>query len=432
MAASSPQARIVAPQLGLAASCRAVLDALPSWFGIPESNDEYVSFVQTHPTWSAVDDKGAVIGVLAPMRHAASAEIYLIAVLPEWHRHGVGRSLVAAFEAAAAADGVRLLQVKTLGPSHPDEGYARTRSFYEALGYAPLEEFHDLWPDNPALIMVKPVLVATGEAAAVARTGAPITRAMVVAALRDAGLRRGSVAIVHSSLSRLGWVLGGGQAVVEALWEVTGTEGTIVMPSLSSDWSEPSRWEWPPVPEAWWQTIRHEMPAYDAALTPMTHMGEVVECFRHHPATVRSPHPADSFVANGPLAHQLLHPHALGSAFGAGSPLARLYECDAQIVLLGVGHGNSTSLHLAESRTRWASRHVIPYGTAMMVDGERRWVVYDDIDYDSDDFVALGAAFAAATGGEARVPLGAGEIIGCSMREIVDFGIGWLDATRQS
>jgi aminoglycoside 3-N-acetyltransferase len=67
-----------------------------------------------------------------------------------------------------------------------------------------------------------------------------------------------------------------------------------------------------------------------------------------------------------------------------------------------------------------------------MVDGERRWVVYDDIDYDSDDFVALGAAFAAATGGETRVPLGAGEIIGCSMREIVDFGIGWLDATRQS
>ena len=64
-----------------------------------------------------------------------------------------------------------------------------------------------------------------------------------------------------------------------------------------------------------------------------------------------------SFVANGPLAHQLLHPHALGSAFGAGSPLARLYERDAQIVLLGVGHGNSTSLHLAESRTRWASRH---------------------------------------------------------------------------
>ena len=52
-----------------------MLDALPSWFGIPESNDEYVSFVQTHPTWSAVVDKGAVIGVLAPMRHAASAAI---------------------------------------------------------------------------------------------------------------------------------------------------------------------------------------------------------------------------------------------------------------------------------------------------------------------------------------------------------------------
>ena len=53
------------------------------------------------------------------------------------------------------ADGVRLLEVKTQGPSRPDEHYARTLQFYLALGYEPLEELLDHWPGNPCLILVK-------------------------------------------------------------------------------------------------------------------------------------------------------------------------------------------------------------------------------------------------------------------------------------
>jgi ribosomal protein S18 acetylase RimI-like enzyme len=48
------------------------------------------------------------------------------------------------------------MQVKTLGPSNPDPGYARTRAFYEALGFRPLEELKQIWDEqNPCLIMVK-------------------------------------------------------------------------------------------------------------------------------------------------------------------------------------------------------------------------------------------------------------------------------------
>jgi ribosomal protein S18 acetylase RimI-like enzyme len=149
--------RIVDPREGLAPECRSLLEALPDWFGIPEANEEYVGFVANHPTWSGIDENGQVVGLLAPLDHAGSVEIYLIAVRPEWHDRGVGRALVAAFEADAVARGFRLAHVKTLGPSHPDLNYARTRGFYEALGYLPMEELHDLWPDNPALIMVKPL-----------------------------------------------------------------------------------------------------------------------------------------------------------------------------------------------------------------------------------------------------------------------------------
>lgn len=62
---------------------------------------------------------------------------------------------MAALESDLVADGVQFLQVKTLGPAHPDEGYGRTRQFYASAGFRPLEEIHGLWPGNPCLIMIK-------------------------------------------------------------------------------------------------------------------------------------------------------------------------------------------------------------------------------------------------------------------------------------
>jgi GNAT superfamily N-acetyltransferase len=73
-----------------------------------------------------------------------------MAVEPAVHRLGIGRALVQALEADLAADGVQLLQVKTLGPSRPDAGYDQTRRFYASMGFLPLEEIGDLWPETRA------------------------------------------------------------------------------------------------------------------------------------------------------------------------------------------------------------------------------------------------------------------------------------------
>jgi len=264
----------------------------------------------------------------------------------------------------------------------------------------------------------------------IALTGSPLTAAMLGSALSAAGVAEGAVVIVHSSLSRVGWVVGGAQAVVAALLRQVGGTGTVVMPSLSSDLSDPAGWVAPPVPADWWPIIRAEMPAYDPLLTPTTSMGAVVECFRHVRGAVRSQHPADSFVAFGPQAEFVIHPHPLSPAFGETSPLARLYDLDATVVLLGVGHDNNTSLHLAEARASCAAP-VVTCGAPMLVNGQRQWVEFDDLDYDSDDFVALGEAFA-ATGRETRTSLGIGTITTCPVRDIVDFGVEWLNANRAS
>ncbi|MEV4290293.1 GNAT family N-acetyltransferase [Nonomuraea bangladeshensis] len=132
-----------------------LLDQLPSWFGMPEANAGYVEAAKRLPGLVAYAGAEAV-GVLLHERHfPETAEIHLMAVAPSWHRRGVGRALVGAVIAEVRPDGCRMLQVKTLGARHPDPGYARTRAFYRAVGFLPLEETDDLWPGNPCLIMVK-------------------------------------------------------------------------------------------------------------------------------------------------------------------------------------------------------------------------------------------------------------------------------------
>jgi GNAT superfamily N-acetyltransferase len=137
-----------------------LLRLVPTWFGIEQSNAAYVAAARTLPTYLAwpgdQPGTGQPAGVLLAARHfPQSAEIHLMAVDPAVHRRGVGRALVTALEADLAADGVQFLQVKTLGPSHPDAGYQLTRKFYLAMGFVPLEELPELWPGNPCLIMIK-------------------------------------------------------------------------------------------------------------------------------------------------------------------------------------------------------------------------------------------------------------------------------------
>jgi GNAT superfamily N-acetyltransferase len=132
------------------------LTTLPTWFGIPASVEDYVAAADRSPTLIAsLGDED--VGFLTLVQHSGyAAEVYVMAVLPERHRQGIGRALLGHADGILAADGVEFLQVKTLAPSKPDDGYDKTRAFYVACGFRPLEEFRDLWgAENPALQMIK-------------------------------------------------------------------------------------------------------------------------------------------------------------------------------------------------------------------------------------------------------------------------------------
>ncbi len=102
---------------------------------------------------------GEDIGFLTLVHHSPyAAEVYVMGVLPDHHRRGVGGKMLKHVEGSLTRAGVEFLQVKTLSAKHPDEGYEKTRAFYLAYGFRRLEEFPSLWsPENPALQLIKAV-----------------------------------------------------------------------------------------------------------------------------------------------------------------------------------------------------------------------------------------------------------------------------------
>jgi aminoglycoside 3-N-acetyltransferase len=262
------------------------------------------------------------------------------------------------------------------------------------------------------------------------RSPDPVTVESMASDLRDLGVEAGQTVLVHGSLSSLGWVCGGAPAVVDALQRVLTADGTLVMPTHSPGNRDPTDMGKPPVPESWYETVRDQMPPYRPDVTPTQGMGAIAECFRSCPGVRRSAHPQHSFAAWGREAAFVTDDHSRDYSLGEQSPLARVYDCEGQVLFLGTTHATNTSLHLAEYRAALD----IPtetHASAVLEDGQREWVEWEDIGFTDDDFPECGGAFdhahpeAVDTG-----TVGVGDAKLLDQQTLVDFAVDWFESNR--
>ncbi|MUG46939.1 aminoglycoside N(3)-acetyltransferase [Paenibacillus woosongensis] len=257
-----------------------------------------------------------------------------------------------------------------------------------------------------------------------------LTKSDLKEQFRRCGVSNGQTIIVHTSLSKIGFVVGGAETLIRALLEIVGEEGTLVMPSQTWKNLDPAtgvHWEVCPIH---WPIIREHWPAYDKEITPAIGMGVVAEVFRKWPGAARSDHPARSFAAVGKHADYLTKEHDLSQIFGKGSPLDKLYELDGHILLIGVGYDKNTSLHLAETRASFPTKRFTEESSAIMIDGKRTWVTYRTQAVDDEDFNELGQQYDRAHD-VTIYKVGEAEVRFLRQRQLVDWAVQWMETNRK-
>ncbi len=136
--------------------CDSIIAGLPDWFGSEQGIRDCAAAVRSREGLVAADDDvhGFVTWEPRPDR---GAEITWMAVRADLRRHGIGRLLLGELVGRLRGGGIRRLDVKTLSARDPYPPYAQTRAFYLASGFVEVAEL-DVWgPENPAVLMSRPL-----------------------------------------------------------------------------------------------------------------------------------------------------------------------------------------------------------------------------------------------------------------------------------
>ena len=153
-----PMVRLVEDAAQKAEIAANVLQALPEWFGLPDSTSNYIEEAKTLPFYAVYKDGRALGFVTRKDTAKQAAEVHCMGVLPGFHRQGLGEMLMRALEEGCKHDGLKLMQVKTVDQGHYPDSYDKTIAFYEKMGFVRLEVFPEMWdPWNPCLVLVKPL-----------------------------------------------------------------------------------------------------------------------------------------------------------------------------------------------------------------------------------------------------------------------------------
>jgi aminoglycoside 3-N-acetyltransferase len=265
--------------------------------------------------------------------------------------------------------------------------------------------------------------------------GQPVTFSRMSDDLRASGVRRGTILMLHTRMSAIGWVVGGAETVVRAVLEALGPDGTLV---AYTGWND-NPFELEGWPSDWKDSYLRELPAYDPMVSqPARDNGRVPERIWTWPDSVRSAHPEANVTAIGRQASWLVSDQPDDFPQGAGSPLAKLVEAEGQVLMLGAPLSTITLLHHSETLAEGREKRFVTYRMPVLVDGRTEWRTYRDIDttargaFPYEDFFAEDAfevigreALAAGCGRTGLVGSAVSYLFEASA--LTRFGIEWIE-----
>ena len=158
-----------------------------------------------------------------------------------------------------------------------------------------------------------------------------VTHAQIAKDLSALGIAKGDVVFVHASMSSLGWVEGGADAVIDAFLDVLGSDGLMCVPTLSWNFAHGE----------------HARGPFDPKETP-SRVGRISDALWRRPGAFRSAHPTHSIAGLGRRAEELVQGHDKTSTFGKDGPYRRYVDWGAKIMFLGVDVRCNTTLHAIE------------------------------------------------------------------------------------
>lgn len=182
-----------------------------------------------------------------------------------------------------------------------------------------------------------------------------LTKEELVKELRLLGLSRGMLLLVEADSDRLPYLVGGEQALVNALMEVVGYEGTIVCASFTPELLDPACIPECPFPYESWEEIRCNALPYQPKLSLPKYSDPFVRQFLRNDGIVRSYHPLYSFAAWGKYAKVICRRHPLHFGLNEESPLGRICDLNGYVLLLGTSFEKACIHALAQYRSRRAA-----------------------------------------------------------------------------
>lgn len=259
-----------------------------------------------------------------------------------------------------------------------------------------------------------------------------ITKTRLVEDLKKLGVTCGQTVMFHVSVKAIGWIVGGPDVVIQALLDVLGPKGTLMMFV---------GWEDSPYHLADWSTDRQrayfeECPPFDPITSRACRKWSILtEYLRTWPGAIRSNHPEASFVAVGALARWITEKHPLQYGYGPGSPLAKLCEVEGRVLLLGAPLNTATLLHYAEHMAEVLNKRIVRYKMPILRDERKVWVDIEEFDTSSgivadaeEYFKTIVHEYLSSGRGRAG-KVGAAQSYLLDSADLVKFATQWLERT---